>query len=467
MRPSSLRGRLRWLIIGVMAALLLLLGFLSINHTIGEIDELLDGRLARDARTLEVLIHAPAIESLSRDSSAPVLVPVIGNAVATRAGRQHTHESEVGFQIVDDAGHVRLATTNFAQPMPGQMLDEGFNDIHIGKRRWRVFSHQDSHDHVLIRVGERYDSRRDIERTLWFEHGLALLLGIPLLALLVGWAVKHGLAPLSRLAQMLSERQPGSREPVRLENPPSELQPLLAALNEQLHGLENALERERRFSADVAHELRTPLASILINIEHAMSAPEEAESRRALEGAQHGVGVLTRRVEQLLALARLQSDDASREAASVDLVAIAVEVIEGLSSLLDRSGVEMGFDTSAPKILLRGHEAALSAMLRNLLENAMRHVPAGGQVELSISQTSSQILIDVVDDGPGIPAERRDEVFTRFHREASSRGDGYGLGLSIVARAAQLHDASIELLDAPSGRGLRVHVAIPLDGPGS
>jgi two-component system sensor histidine kinase QseC len=110
---------------------------------------------------------------------------------------------------------------------------------------------------------------------------------------------------------------------------------------------------------------------------------------------------------------------------------------------------------------VQGYEAALAALLRNLIENAMHHVPAGGSVQLLLKRVTGAAVIEVIDNGPGIPAERRASVFARFHREASSSGDGYGLGLSIVQRAAQLHNATIELLDAPFGRGLRVSVVIP------
>jgi two-component system sensor histidine kinase QseC len=137
-------------------------------------------------------------------------------------------------------------------------------------------------------------------------------------------------------------------------------------------------------------------------------------------------------------------------------------VIEELAPVIAESGVELSVARLPPQAIILGYEAAIAALLRNLLENAMRHVPAGGQVQLSIELGEHEALVDVIDDGPGIPAERRASVFARFHREAGGRGDGYGLGLSIVQRAAQLHSATIELLDSPYGRGLRVCVAIPL-----
>jgi two-component system, OmpR family, sensor histidine kinase QseC len=278
----------------------------------------------------------------------------------------------------------------------------------------------------------------------------------------VGWAVRRGLRPLEALTRALSARKPGSHEPVQLPDAPLELQPVLAALNGQLTRLEDALERERRFSADVAHELRTPLSSAMINLESAMTTTDPAELKTGLGNAQHSIAGLARRIEQLLALARLEAGAASSQRSRVDLVAVAMGVIEELSPVIADSGVELSFARLTPQVSVQGYEAALAALLRNLLENALRHVPAGGQVQLSIEQGERVALIDVIDDGPGIPAERRASVFARFHREAGSRGDGYGLGLSIVQRAAQLHDATIELLDSPYGSGLRVRVAIPL-----
>jgi two-component system sensor histidine kinase QseC len=459
---ASLHARLRWLIILVLAAVLLPLGLLSIHHTIDEVDELSDGRLAQSARTLQVLVEHVGMQALQKDGITGIQVPIEASHGTAPKRRRHTYESEVGFQVFDRNGRMLLATANLFVLPPPTAGDARFQDVQQGSYRWRVFILRDEADGVVIRTGERYDSRHEIMHAVWLEHSLPLLIGLPLLALLVGWAVRRGLRPLEALTQALSSREPGSHEPVLLHDAPLELQPVLAALNEQLTRLEDAIERERRFSADVAHELRTPLATAMINLESAMSTTDPVEVGVALMNAQHVVSSLARRIEQLLALARLEAGAASDQRTGIDLIAIAMAVIEELAPVIADSGVELSFARFAPQLILHGHEAALAALLRNLLENALRHVPAGGRVQLSIERDEkSAALIDVIDDGPGIPAERRASVFARFHREASSRGDGYGLGLSIVQRAAQLHDATIELLDSPYGNGLRVHVAIP------
>jgi len=459
---SSLRARLRWLIVLVLVAVLLPLGLLSFQRTMREVNELSDGRLAQSARTLDVLIEHAGINSLRGDAGPGMRVPIEPAHAPAMKRHGHTYESEVGFQVFDKTGRMVLATANLAALPPPQPGDANFRDVEQDSYSWRVFTLADQVDGVVIRTGERYDSRHDITRALWLDHGLPLLIGLPLLALLVGWAVKRGLRPLEALTRALASRDLGSRAPIELERTPLELQPVLDALNDRLERLADALERERRFSADVAHELRTPLASTMINLESAQATTDPAEAAASLTSAQHVVAGLARRIEQLLALARLESGAASGQYAAVDLVAVAVDVIEELAPVIAEGDVELSFVPSSEQVIVQGYEAALAALLRNLVENAMRHVPAGGQVQLSIEQGAQEVVLDVIDDGPGIPAEHRAQVFARFHREASSRGEGYGLGLSIVQRAAELHGATIELLDSPFGNGLRVRVVIPL-----
>lgn len=461
MRPASLHGRLRWLIIVVLAAVLLPLGVLSFKRTVREVGELSDGRLAQSARTLQVLIAHADLDALQRRDADRLLVPIEARLVGSPPRQRYTYESEVGFQVFDRTGRMALATANLAGMPPPQPGDADFQNVWLGPYRWRVFTLHDTANRAVIRTGERYDSRDEIMHAVWLEHSLPLLVGLPLLALLVGWAIRRGLRPLEALTRALSAREPGSHEPVLLGDAPQELQPVLAALNEQLTRLEDALERERRFSADVAHELRTPLASATINLESAMTSTDPAELNLALGSAQHGLAALARRVEQLLALARLEAGAASGQRSRVDLVAVAMDVIEELAPVIAESGAELSFARLMPQVTVQGYEAALAALLRNLLENALRHAPAGGRVQLSLDRIAQGALIDVIDDGPGVPAEHRAGVFARFHREAGSRGDGYGLGLSIVQRAAELHHAAIELLDSPYGSGLRVRVVIP------
>lgn len=462
MKPLSLRSRLSGMVIAVLIVVLLPLGLFSYTRTLNETQELLDGRLTQSARTLDVLIQQAGSDVLRSPGQGTLVVPVVGRVAEKLEVHAHTHELNVGYQVFDMQHRMRLATANLAQlPVP-QTPVAGFESRQFHGVSWRIFTLVDSAAGVVIRMGERDQGRHDIAHALSLDLGLPQLFGLPLLALLVGWAVGRGLRPLERLTLALASRSPGSRQPIQLERAPQELQPVVDALNRQFERLEDALERERRFSADVAHELRTPLASTMIHLDGAMSTDVPPNTRAALVSAQAGLARLARRIEQLLALARLEEGAAAGQRSEVNLVDVAMNVIDELAPLLGESGVDFAFTEHDPVLQIQGYEAALAALLRNLIENAMHHVPAGGHVQLSLERYANNAVIEVTDNGPGIPADRRASVFARFHREVSSSGDGYGLGLSIVQRAAQLHDATIELLDAPSGRGLRVRVAIPV-----
>lgn len=463
MTAPSLRGRLRGLILGMLALVLVPLGVYSFVRTIHEIDELSDGRLAQSARTIQVLVDHAGLDAVRQADGSDLVVPVGRGPGPVAAVYGHTYESEVGFQVYGRDGRLLLSTANLAGLPPPTATDVGFRNVHHGGHRWRLFTQPAQAGGLLIRAGERYDSRHDILHALWIEHGVPPLVVLPLLAVLVGWAVHRGLRPLHRLAAQLDQRRPGSHEPVRLPDVPRELQPLLRALNQQFSQLEDALERERRFSADVAHELRTPIAAAMLDLENAAALRDPDEVRTALHDARSGLERLARRVEQLLALARLESGSATQTPASVDLVGVAKTAVHELAPRIAESDVDLEVALAAEPVHVRGHEAALGALLRNLLENALRHVPSGGRVRLTVGTDADAARIEVIDDGEGIPPERRQAVFARFHREAGSRGEGYGLGLSIVQRVAQWHGARIELTDSPFGRGLRVRVTLPLE----
>ncbi|WP_243039891.1 sensor histidine kinase [Dyella sedimenti] len=455
--PASLRTRLTWLIIAVMVVVLIPLGWISYRRELREMNELLDGRLAQAGRTLGTLIaHG---ELPMRDADLP---DIAQNGEVRHHGvvvsvHPRNYEPEVGFQAYDPQGELIAATANLAD-LPAPTSDErGFRDIRREGRQWRTFTLQ-NRANLVIRIGERSDNREDIARGLVIEHTLPLLIGLPLLALLVSLAVKRGLRPVAVLTQMLDRRTPGSRTPMPADVAPSEIKPLIVALNQQLERLEDALDREHRFATDVAHELRTPLAATMIHLESAMIADDPAEVTFTVRHAQQSMARLARRIEQILAMARLEAGAASQQRTRLDLARIATEVIEELAPLIAEKDIAVSLSHDDAPLAVLGHEVALAAMFRNLIENALRYTEPEGQVEVTMRHAGAQAVVDICDNGPGIPEARRQAVFQRFHREVESATRGYGLGLSIVQRAIELHDASIELLESPLGRGLLVRI---------
>lgn len=455
--PASLRTRLTLLIIAVMVVVLIPLGWISYRRELREMNELLDGRLAQAGRTLGTLIANGQIPL--RDADLP---DIQQNTDKHRHGvvvsvHPHNYEPEVGFQAYDPQGELIAATSNFAELTPPTKEERGFRDIQHEGSQWRTFTLQNRWN-LVIRIGERSDNRSDIARGLVIEHTLPLLIGLPLLALLVSLAVKRGLRPVAVLTQMLDRRTPGSRKPMPADVAPGEIKPLIVALNQQLERLEDALDREHRFATDVAHELRTPLAATMIHLESAQIAGSAEEVDAMLQSAQMGLARMARRIEQILALARLEAGAASEQRARIELITLTTEVIEELAALIAEKDIALSLTHDIDEVWVSGHEVALTAMFRNLIENALRYSGSGGQVDVAIQREGDAVIIAISDDGPGIPVEKREAVFERFHREVESESRGYGLGLSIVQRAIQLHQANIELLASPFGSGLQVRI---------
>jgi two-component system sensor histidine kinase QseC len=459
-RTDSLRTRLTWLIIAVQVVVLIPLGAMSYQRERQEMVKLLDGRLAQAGRTLGTLIAYGHSDYTNEDAKRALeLATDAQRATVVVAVHPRNYEPEVGFQAYNPNGSLIAATANLADLPPPRHDERGFADIEHNGSQWRLFTLTNRFN-LTIRIGERAENRTDITQGLILEHALPLLIGLPLLAVLAGLAVKHGLRPLDALTQVLAERAPRSRKPVSIQRSPDEIKPLIATLNQQLEGLEDALEREHRFAGDVAHELRTPLAATMIHLESALIAEEPAEVQLTLEKARRSLGRLGRRIEQILAIARLEAGAAAEQRMPMDLISLATEVVEELAPIIAEKDISLSLSHEESHVEVAGHEVALTAMFRNLLENALRHTPERSRVDISVRRQVDAAVIEVCDDGPGISPDLRDAAFQRFQRGTDTKESGYGLGLSIVQRAVELHEGTIELLQAPAGQGLLVRIRL-------
>jgi signal transduction histidine kinase len=288
---------------------------------------------------------------------------------------------------------------------------------------------------------------------------IALALVLPILAALIWFAVGRSLQPVDRLAREVQARPGGELARLPTEGLPGEIQPLVSALNTLLRRAEDAREHERAFIADAAHELRTPLTALRLQLDHLANAPE-AQRHAAIESLGEGITRAARLVEQLLAMARSQSSPSSARS-DVNLADIAGAVVAELLPLADARRVEIGVTSPAP-VTLRADADAIHTLARNLVDNAIRHSPEGGHVEIGVSQEAGAAILEVTDEGKGIRPADRARAFERFHRLKGAPSGGSGLGLAIVRSVAESHSGTVELLDGPGGRGLRVRVRIPL-----
>jgi len=450
---KSIVGRLQLSIFITILGVLGLIGVVAARLTLQKVNEYCDARLIHAAVTMDqLMVLAPAGDQLARRpiTNVPVLPPM---------GATRTYELEVGYRVLSLSGQDVLATENFRHLTGTAIPQAGFSDVHLDGRKWRLYRFDDINKDRIVIVGERHDSRRDILSAVWLEHTLPLLLGLPLLGWLATWSVERVLAPLSRLASHLVRRPAGTRDPIVMPGHGPELAPLIHAVNLYLLRVDHALDRETRLSADVAHELRTPIAPAVINVEGALNHAPASELTAALPEAIAGLQVLRERSEELLTLARL--DEALfAPSGQVDLVLLIQGAITEARAEAAIRGVTLGQRTTPGHWWVTGDEAALHAMLRNLVANALRHAPQGGTVTVTLEASAGAPTLAVTDDGPGIPAERREAVFQRFQRD-TGLGDGFGLGLSIVHRVVHLHGATVALGEGTHGKGLRVAVTFP------
>ncbi len=454
MGDTSLRRRITWLNISMMFCILVPVGVFTFTRESRAVRELLDNRLAESGRTISALVtRGTATPQFAQHPKAVISVDIDAT------------EPSVGYQVFDSRGAPIVVTADFdGMPAP-TAADLGFRTALVKGTPWRLYTLR-SRSGSLVRIGERYEVREEITRGLVLEHSLPLIVGLPLLALFLGIAVSEGLRPLSDLAALLAARSEGDREPLVMKRVTSEMRPLIESLNHQFARLQDALERERRFNADVAHELRTPLAAALIQLENASLASDRSSARAAIAESRHSLGRLGRRIEQILVLSRLEVGAATGTRERCELVEMIKQSIEELAHAIAEKEVDASFDYAQPQTFVIGHEASLMAMFRNLIENALRYVQPGGQVAVKLASTPNAVVVEVCDNGPGIPPERRELVFNRFHRENHDHTEGLGLGLSIVQEAAKRHGAKVELEDPEHGSGLRVRVTLPrAEGP--
>jgi len=292
---------------------------------------------------------------------------------------------------------------------------------------------------------------------------LPLCFALPLLALACWWAVRQGLAPLRQLSMVLRRRQPQVLEPVVLPDMPTEMQPVVQALNALFARIDRMVESERRFTADAAHELRTPIAAIRAQAQVALGAGADAgQLQHALQSTLAGCDRATRLVEQLLTLARLEAAPAASQG-SVDLGAVVRGVAADLApAALQRQQVlELDADTAAP---VAGDGLLLGVLVRNLIDNASRYSPAGAAIHLAVQPQDGAVRLLVEDSGPGMSEADAARLGERFYRVLGQDQPGSGLGWSIVQRIADVSGAQIQVGRSEALGGLAVTLRWPQAG---
>ena len=338
-----------------------------------------------------------------------------------------------------------------------QVTTLGFSTVDTREGRWRVFGVQA--ERRVIQVAQPMSVRQERAARLALETLKPFALLLPALALLVWFAVGHALKPLAGLAALVKARRVDALDPLPDARLPTEVQPLVTALNDLLSRLRGALGRERAFMADAAHELRTPLTALHLQLGTLARAGDESERAAAMATLSAGVQRAIRLIEQMLALARQEPRD-ERPRAPVRLDELAREVVAELVPLADLRHIDLGVVAAAP-VTVSADADSVRTLVRNLVDNAVRYTGDAGRVDVSVEAGAGHARVTVSDDGPGIEPAERARVFDRFYRRAGTVEPGSGLGLAIVKTIADAHGAAIQLAAGPGGRGVSITVSFP------
>jgi two-component system, OmpR family, sensor kinase len=355
----------------------------------------------------------------------------------------------------------RLIYSSLAAGGP-PLQSPGLNVASWNGEDWRIYTLVEREQVVQVAV----TAADRLERFGEILPGLLAPLGVLVLViwLLMHAAVRNALAPLNAWGRDLRRRQGDDLRAVGTQALPEELVPLGEALNQLLSRVQALLGSQRTLLADVAHELNTPLAAVKLQAQIARRSGD-ATREAALDELDRGIERATHLVAQLLQMARLEPGVRERRNAPLRLDTLAAEVVAAFSARADARGIDLGLAPSEAA-WVSGDEEDLRVLLNNLVDNALRHVPAGGRVDVQVTAEGGRVRLSVSDTGPGIPEADRERVLRRFVRLNPSPEDahGSGLGLSIVARVAAQHGATLAL-DEREGGGLRVRIDLPTTAP--
>jgi len=336
--------------------------------------------------------------------------------------------------------------------------------VRIGAMRKRLYDPATAgDDNILVLVAETIETRTVLARNLFFDslrRQLALIaLGVMLVLVALGTAFR----PLLRLRDTIRNRSEEDLTPVSPADVPSEIRPLIDAINHHMGRLSAMLDARKRFLADAAHQLRTPLTVLGTQAEYGLRQEDPAEMRHTLKGIVRSIRSARRLTNQMLSLSRAEAvNGLIRERGRLDYADLVREVALELSQLALRRQVDLAYEGLRGGLMVDGNDAMLREMVANLIDNAIRYTPAGGQVTVIVAREEEQAVAVVRDSGPGIAPDERDKVFQRFYRSLDqSETEGSGLGLSIVREICLAHSGRVSLDAGPAGRGLEVTVRLP------
>jgi len=445
------------LIISLVGGITLARSYLASTH---EIEEVFDAELAQSARSLQaIVLHN--LKSIDYYAAQTLLDYDPGPDIKKNRRAGHSYERKLAFQVWD--APERLILHSSSAPItplsPDSMTPEhrGFTDVVIEGVDWRVFSLWDHNNRYLIQIGEHRAIRNELVNKIVMQLFAPSFISIPVLALLIWFAIGRGLSPISRVVNEVIRREPDYLKSINIKSIPEEIYPLVQELNALFLRLEDAFIKERRFTDDAAHELRTPLAALKTQVQVALRAQNDEERDMALSHMLEGVDRATHLVHQMLTLARLGNADSQKNIKTIELHNFVQEVMAQLAPGALEKNIELTF-SGDNKAYIKAQSTSLQILLGNIIDNAIKYSPRQGDITVMLTHHEAHIVLSIDDSGPGIQAEFQQQIFERYFRILGTKVDGCGLGLAIAQQCAERLNATIKIENSSQNGGLNVKI---------
>lgn len=361
----------------------------------------------------------------------------------------HDPEDDFVIQVWDAAGRP-LRQSHPSIDIPRQPAT-GFAAISTVGDNWRVYTL--ATPNRTVQVSQEMSVRRELAANAALQAALPIAILIPLALLTLSWIIDRIMARLNRLAVAVASRDTAAEDPVPIDGVPAEVIPFVSAINQLLTRLRALLERQRRFISDAAHELRTPLSALQIQIDNLRHDDRDSRFAQRLAELEAGIGRASSLVSKLLHLARYDAREPPPAPQPIDLVQLALDTVARLTPLAESRSIDLGI-TRRDKAIAIGALADFEIILGNLVENAVRYTPLGGTVDVAVEVAGQEARIEVRDTGPGIAEEDMPRIFERFFRARPQDTEGSGLGLAIAKAAAERQGVRLALAPREDRSGL-------------
>ncbi|MDZ7323502.1 two-component system sensor histidine kinase QseC [Kosakonia sacchari] len=436
-RPLSLRLRLTMLFLLLSMVAWLSASLVAWQQTRDKLDKLFDTQQTLFAKRLSVMEFEPLKNA----------APSLGKK---KIKHGHLDDDALAFAIYSTDGNMLLHDGENGKAIPYNYRREGFENgqLRDDDDQWRFLWLTAPNGKFRVVVGQEWDYRHEMALEIITSQLTPWLIALPLMLVLLIVLLSLELRPLKKLAQALRSRAPDRADPLSNEGVPNEVRPLVDALNQLFDRTHSMMQRERRFTSDAAHELRSPLAALKVQTEVAeLSDDDPAAQQKALAQLHVGIDRATRLVDQLLTLSRLDSLDDLDDLQTVSLAELLQSAVMEIYPTAQQAGIDIRLHLNAPAVSRQAQPLLLSLLVRNLLDNALRYSPPGSVVDVTLDATA----FSVRDNGPGIDDDALARIGERFYRPPGQTQTGSGLGLSIVQRIARLHHLCVAFGNHPQG----------------